>query len=454
MSQGFRVPDLRGRQVSYLPFLAAALLFSLIGGFALAVSLPIDAALRESVGSSWYSHAQVHGHLQTVGFAGLFIVGVSYFLMPTLSRRPLALPRLAPLALGLLIAGVLLRTIGQPMADRAPMAALMAAGAWLEVAGAACYAANVFGTTARSARNGELFALMFLAGAAWFLVQAVVGAVWLTELARDGRTVLPAARSSTLVAMQVFAFHLAFIVGMVLRVFPTFFETKRMPAPFVLGAAALMEAGVVLTIVARVLADGRGADTWLLEDIGNVAFGVGLLWAGALTGWWRGPAHMTRIAKRFAAILWPAMLWLAVAARAERHVRCPRPRTFRPAVGDRARRNPAHRHDRCRLDADHRHGAVTAPAIRERAHWRRAEPLAERGVRRGPLGRGHLEGGWRVLRVGPARRVGALGHGHGGDAGTAVGAGVRAAVAAQRPAPRAAARPHAGGGDTGARRAT
>ncbi|MEE8422851.1 MAG: NnrS family protein [Dehalococcoidia bacterium] len=314
MSGKITVPDLRGRQASYLPFLAAALLFSLLGGFVLAVSLPIDAALRHQVGASWYSHAQVHGHLQTIGFAGLFIVGVSYFLMPGFSGRPLAFPRLAPLALWLLVAGVLLRTIGQPMADRAPMAALLAVGAWLEVAGAACYAANVAGTTALSARRGEVFAVMFMAGAGWFLAQAVVGAIWLTELASDGVTVLPAARSSTLVTMQVFGFHLAFIVGMVLHVFPTFFATKRMPPPVVLGAAALVQAGVAAIIVARLVNDGAGADAWLLEDAGHVAFGAGLLWAGALTGWWRGPTHMTRIARRFAAILWPAMLWLAAAA--------------------------------------------------------------------------------------------------------------------------------------------
>ena len=132
----------------------------------LAISLPIDAALSHPVGAKWYSHAQVHGHLQTIGFAGLFIVGVSYFLMPGFSRRPLAFPRLAPLTLWLLVVGVLLRTIGQPMADRAPMAALLAVGAWPEVAGAACYAASVAGTTARSARRGEVFALMFMAARA------------------------------------------------------------------------------------------------------------------------------------------------------------------------------------------------------------------------------------------------------------------------------------------------
>lgn len=314
MSNSFTVPDLRGRQASYLPFLAAALLFSLFGGFALAVSLPIQAALQQPVSAGWFSHAQVHGHLQTIGFVGLFIVGVTYFLMPGFSRRPLALPGLAPLTLWLLIAGVLLRTIGQPMADRAFMGALMAVGAWLEVAGAACFAVSVVGTTAPSVRRGEAFAPMFIAGAGWFLVQAIVGALWLTELARDGATVLPAARSATLVGLQVFGFHLAFIVGLLLHVFPTFFATKRMPRPVVLAAGALVESGVGAIFVARLIADGRGTDTWLLEGVGQLALAGGLIWAGALTGWWRGPWRLTRIAGRFAAILWPAMAWLAIAA--------------------------------------------------------------------------------------------------------------------------------------------
>ncbi len=314
MSSSFKVPDLRGQQVSYRPFLAAALLFSLLGGFALAVSLPIQAALQQPVSAGWFSHAQVHGHLQTIGFVGLFTVGVSYFLMPNFSRRPLALPGLAPLTLWLLIAGVLLRTLGQAMADREFMAVLMALGAWLEVAGAACFAVNVVGTVAPSARRGEAFAPMFIGGAGWFLVQAIVGALWLTELAGDGVAVLPTARSATLVELQVFGFHLAFIVGMLLYVFPTFFATKRMPQPVVLGAGVLLEFGVVAIVVARLIADGRVTDTWLLEGVGQLALAGGLLWAGAITGWWRGPWRLTRIAGRFAAILWPAMAWLTVAA--------------------------------------------------------------------------------------------------------------------------------------------
>lgn len=97
-----------------------------------------------------------------------------------------------------------------------------------------------------------------------------------------------------------------------MHVFPAFFGTKRPPLLSVLPAVALVEGGVAAIVVAR-----PGGGAWALQDAGHIAVGVGLLWAGAMTGWWRGPAHMTRIAKRFAAILWPATMWLAVAGALE-----------------------------------------------------------------------------------------------------------------------------------------
>ena len=306
------IPDFSARQAAYLPFLVAALLFSLLGGLTLAVALPLEAALRQPVGAGWFSHAQVHGHLQSVGFAGLFIVGVSYFLLPRFARRPLAYPGLVVPTLVLLVAGVLLRTLGQPAADHAPFAVLLTAGAWLEVAGAACYAASVLGTAGAAARRGEAFALMFIAGSAWLLVQAVVGAVWLTELAADGGTTLLATRSATLVALQVFGFQLSFIGGVMLHVFPAFFAARPPSVRAVLPPIVLIQGGVALVAAARLAAGGGGA--WLAQDAGQVALGAGLLWVVVLTGWWRGPAHMNPAAGRFASILWPATAWLVVAA--------------------------------------------------------------------------------------------------------------------------------------------
>src|SRR5690606_32755826 len=101
-------------------FIGAALGFALLGGLLLAVSLPLEVALGGRIDAQWISHAQLHGHLQTVGFVGLFIVGVAYRLLPGFAgAQRLPFPRLVPLSFGLLAGGVLARAAGQPIADTA-----------------------------------------------------------------------------------------------------------------------------------------------------------------------------------------------------------------------------------------------------------------------------------------------------------------------------------------------
>jgi hypothetical protein len=288
-----------------------SLTIAVLGGLSLALWLPIQAALQEPVSATWFAHAQVHGHLQTVGFAGLFIVGVSYFLMPGFAGRPLALPQLVSVSLWGLVAAVLLRTFGQPLADHPPFAAMMALGALLEVAGAAAFLAIVASTLQDAIRGRRPFASLFVAGAGWFLVQSIVGAFWLIELALDGETILEARRSATLVGLQVFGFHLAFILGVVVQAFPGFFAARRPGFGELLPPIALVQLGVLAVLVARA-ADIGYEPVEVIENLGHIAFGAGVLGLGAYSGWWRGPQHMSRVAARFATVLWPAMGWLAL----------------------------------------------------------------------------------------------------------------------------------------------
>ena len=98
----------------HVPFIVTGLAFSLLGGFTLAISMPVEALFGLGA-RSWVAHAQAHGHLQTVGFVALMIVGVSYHLLPAFEGRPIAHDRLATPSLYLLAGGGLLRVIGQPL---------------------------------------------------------------------------------------------------------------------------------------------------------------------------------------------------------------------------------------------------------------------------------------------------------------------------------------------------
>ncbi|MCA9645627.1 MAG: hypothetical protein KC492_33280 [Myxococcales bacterium] len=300
---------------THVRFIATALGFALLGGLLLAVALPIDAALRDAVGVSWVAHAQVHGHLQTVGFVGLFIVGMSYRLLPSFSGTlQLRFPRLVLPSFWLLAGGVLARSIGQPAAEIPLFALLMATGAWAELLGAACFAANVFPLALRALRAGQPFALFFSAGAGWFLLQAALGALWLTQLGLDAGRTLPTDRDGTLVFLQLFGFHLLFILGVALRSFPVFFAAQRPSMRKVLPPFGLLQGGITLFTGGGLLAVMRAGQSWVFTDLGALLTGIGLLWLTFFTGWWRQPTRIRPASRPFAYTLQPAMGWLSLAS--------------------------------------------------------------------------------------------------------------------------------------------
>ena len=298
----------------HLPFIAAALALAILGGFALAIALPVTAALRGHITASWVEHAQVHGHLQAVGFVGLFVVGMGYRLLPRFAGRTLAYPRLVPPTFWLLVGGVILRAVAQPVGDIGAFSALLGASGWIELAGIGCFALNVVATAWPATRAGEPYALFFTAGAIWFAVQAALGAAWLTELAVDGRSVLPGDRDGALIFLQLFGVHLMFIFGVGLRAFPTFFGADVPNRRALLAAYALLQATLLTTLAAGLLDVGATRRPWLLEDLGLLGLGFGLIWTTSFTGAWRRPTRIRPASRAAAFTLQPAMGWLAIAA--------------------------------------------------------------------------------------------------------------------------------------------
>jgi uncharacterized protein involved in response to NO len=87
----------REEEQQYLPFVAGAVFFAAILGFPLGLLLAHAAAQGSTLGGRYAPLVQVHGHLQLMGWFGLFILGMGYrlvsrFLPPSrCARRPLCL---------------------------------------------------------------------------------------------------------------------------------------------------------------------------------------------------------------------------------------------------------------------------------------------------------------------------------------------------------------------------
>ncbi len=95
-------------------FLGAALAAAILGGFAIATYLSLAIGLGLPLGRVYPALIQTHGHVQLLGWAGLFIIGVSVHFIPRLASVPIARPGWLAWLFWLIAAGLLLRGIGQP----------------------------------------------------------------------------------------------------------------------------------------------------------------------------------------------------------------------------------------------------------------------------------------------------------------------------------------------------
>src|SRR5450759_646058 len=143
--------DERPKQATQPYFIAviASLAIAVLGGFPLGILAALGGGRDIGLGARWTPIVQAHGHLQLVGFVGLFIVGIAYHVLPRFKNTDLALPRLALPSIALLALGAVLRTITQPWADSGAMGFLLFVSGVLELAGAVTFTAVLLATLAR-----------------------------------------------------------------------------------------------------------------------------------------------------------------------------------------------------------------------------------------------------------------------------------------------------------------
>ena len=81
-------------------FVWGAFLAALGPGFLAGALLSAALGLGVPLGPWWPAVAQVHGHAQLAGFAGLMVLGVAFHFLPRLRGAPLAAPGARPLGAG------------------------------------------------------------------------------------------------------------------------------------------------------------------------------------------------------------------------------------------------------------------------------------------------------------------------------------------------------------------
>lgn len=307
----------------YRRFVYAAIAIALTLGCTLGATNLTFIARRQSFDFPalwwWTAHVQVHGHAQILGWVGLFIMGVSYHVLPHLKAAPLHAPRLAAATLWLVLAGLLLRAFGQPYIGQAGWAAsALLGGALLELIGVSAFGYIAARMLTSGDRPAALFERFLWAGAAWFWVQAAVGVAIASYLIRTGQNAIPAALNNPYLHLELWGFIAFFILGISLRTLPVFMGLREPNAGalrFSFGALNLglvLDAGGQFLGAAVPLAPGPtiAAVGAVLEFAAVLAFVLGL-------HLFRRPAHdisAAGVPRGYEKFVRVAYAWLLVAA--------------------------------------------------------------------------------------------------------------------------------------------
>lgn len=195
-----------------------------------------------------------HGQAQIYGWVGLFIMGFSYQAFPRMWQTALAAPRWAVAAFGLMVFGVIVRTIGMSASDLGGYALATALiGGAAEALAVLIFAGQVLLTFKRSEAKFEPFVGFVFGGLFWFVAQCALD-LWhtyttMTAVSPQQLVWYISTYQAPLRDMQIHGMALFMILGVSIRVLPAAFELPAVPKPRGWSALAVLSIAVVAEVI-------------------------------------------------------------------------------------------------------------------------------------------------------------------------------------------------------------
>ncbi|ODS34652.1 MAG: hypothetical protein SCARUB_00232 [Candidatus Scalindua rubra] len=211
-------------------FMKTAIVIALSTGCVYGAILLFYMGLQHSLYSVSRVLIETHGHTQIFGWCGLFIMGVSYFVLPRFYATRLYSGKLANLSFVFMVSGILLVFLFRsllPFSDSSFFKTLIISGCLLEVAAVLIFLVVVF-KTILSAEKQELepYEGFIISGYLWFLVQIVALTGITVYMINTGKTSMPHVLVGPLRHIQIMGFITFVIFGVLTRTLPVFLGLK------------------------------------------------------------------------------------------------------------------------------------------------------------------------------------------------------------------------------------
>lgn len=238
--------------VIYRPFFIAGIAITLTLGAVWGALLLWRIGFAGSFTSVGIHEVNAHGEAQLFGWVGLFIMGFAYQVFPRMWQTRLPAPRLAVVALILMLTGLTLRTVGMVLADAWSLAVPVSMiGGGLQISAVIIFLAQMFLALERRRARFEPYMGFLMLALAWFGVSSVFS-VWhtwttMTAQSREDLLFFVSTFQAALRDTQIHGVALMMILGVSLKMLPAMFGWPRidnhraMAALFVLAIAVAGE---------------------------------------------------------------------------------------------------------------------------------------------------------------------------------------------------------------------
>lgn len=297
----------------YRPFIWTSLLVALIYGFGTGAGMMFAPAFGIDRGLWWIVHGQAHGVAQIFGWAGLFLMGVSFHVVPRFRNGPMDFPWPQRVVLTLIVLGVSLRFFGQSLHRRPFSPDMLEASGVILLSGMLLYAvvlgrALFRGQNARSQTEAWLWSAIV-----WGVVAAALHARIVFRMADTDAIAAPGLWNIAMIDAGLVGFLIIFILGVALRAIVGFLALKPTRRWLAWIALGLLNVGTAWYVIARYRAesDETAAIGLLIQAAGFVAFVIALR---ILEPPARKNTYIEGTYTRYEWLIRGAFVWLLVAA--------------------------------------------------------------------------------------------------------------------------------------------
>jgi uncharacterized protein involved in response to NO len=272
-------------------FIWTSLTTAIAGGFAFGAYLAVVIAYGFPAGQGFYALIQTHGHLQLVGWAGVFIMGISLHFIPRLASFPLPHPERVRYILWLMVPGLLLRTVGGTVLASfeesplfVPLSWLVGASGLLEAGAIVLYVSLLIGTMRGSDHVRRLPAIgavkpFFGMMAAGWILYACLNLFLLLHMALTGDVAVNSGWNEFAIHAFISLVLLPVAFALSVRLFPLYLA---LPAPdwpvYRIGCAYLLSVVLQLVPAAPPLAGFAPGIIRLIIALGTLLKGGVILW--------------------------------------------------------------------------------------------------------------------------------------------------------------------------------